>query len=87
MRRRGSVHQLDPRTGHPVTLIGYQSTLAWEIGQNVGNIGYKPGREIDRGAPIVLFKPHGRGWQVRPIHIRPDARTTCERLRTDTEQT
>jgi hypothetical protein len=73
--------------GHPVTLVGYQSTLAWEIGLNVGNIGYKPGREIDRGHPIVLFKPHGRGWQVRPIHTSPGARASCAHLRTDTSFT
>jgi hypothetical protein len=73
--------------GHPVTLVGDQSILAWEIGLNVGNVGYKPGREIDRGRPIVLFKPHDRGWQVRPIHIPPGAQPNCERLRADTDLT
>jgi hypothetical protein len=69
--------------GHPVTLVGNQSTLAWELGLNVGVIGYKPGREIDSGRPIVIFKPHRRGWQVRPVHI-PVARAWCAGLRTDT---
>lgn len=70
--------------GQPVTTVGWQSTLAWEVGLNVGNVGYKPGRSIDRGDPIVLFKPHKLGWQVRPIHIDAANRAACASLRTDT---
>jgi hypothetical protein len=70
--------------GQPVTLVGWQSTLAWEVGLNVGNVGYKPGRAIDKGEPIVLFKPHELGWQVRPIHILAADRAACSALRTDT---
>jgi hypothetical protein len=70
--------------GQPVTFVGFQSTLAWMVDLNVGNVGYKPGREIRRGHPIVLFKPHEQGWQVRPIHTLPVARAACARLRTDT---
>ena len=33
--------------GHPVSFLGFQSTLAWEVGLNVGNIGFRPGRSID----------------------------------------
>ena len=60
--------------GQPVTLVGLQSTLAWALGLNVGNVGFKPGKEISSGKPIVLFRPHGLGWQVRPIHIRDGRR-------------
>ncbi|MGB0097928.1 MAG: hypothetical protein WBP81_35995 [Solirubrobacteraceae bacterium] len=70
--------------GQPVTDVEFQSTLAWETGLNVGNVGYKPGREIRRGQPIVLFRPHLLGWQVRPIHIRAADRASCTRLTTDT---
>ncbi len=55
--------------GQPVTLVGLQSKVAWATGLNVGNVGYKPGRSIDRGLPIVFFKPHEGGWQVRPVHM------------------
>jgi hypothetical protein len=71
--------------GQPVTEVGFQSTLAWEVGLNVGNVGYKPGRDISRGKPIVLFKPRLLGWQVRPIHTRPADRANCSRLTRDTE--
>ena len=48
------------------------------------NVGYKPGRSINKGNPIVLFKPHLGGWQVRPIHTLPANRAACSSLRTDT---
>ncbi len=67
--------------GQPVTLVGFQSTLAWMVGLNVGNVGFHPGKSIDRGDPIVVFKPHLQGWQVRPYHTS----AKCAReLRTDT---
>jgi hypothetical protein len=71
--------------GQPVTVVGWQSTVAWETDLNVGNVGYKPGREIDRGDPIVLLKPHLGGWQVTPIHTLPRKRAACAALHTDTQ--
>lgn len=71
--------------GRPVTLVGFQSTLAWMIGLNVGKVGYKPGREIRRGDPIVVFKPHLGGWQVRPYHLRAEDEPECARLKGDTD--
>ncbi len=71
--------------GQPVTLLGYQSELAWAVGLNVGNVGYKPGASIDQGIPIVLFKPYDGGWQVRPIHMPAAEASSCDGLRTDSE--
>jgi len=73
------------RCGQPVTLLGYQSELAWAIGLNVGNVGFRPGKSIAEGLPIVLFNPHDDGWQVRPIHTRAQDAVQCDRLRTDTK--
>ena len=70
--------------GQPVTTVAWQSILAWEVGLNVGNVGFRPGRSIDKGDPIVLVKPHLGGWQVRPIHTLPANRADCSSLRTDT---
>lgn len=67
--------------GQPVTLVGKQSEVAWAVGLNVGNVGYRPGRSIDEGIPIVVIKPHDDGWQVRPFHTAADA--GCRELRTD----
>ena len=69
--------------GQPVTTVAWQSILAWEVELNVGNVGFRPGHSIDKGNPIVLFKPHMGGWQVRPIHTLPANRAACSSLRTD----
>lgn len=69
--------------GQPVTIVGWQSTLAWETGLNVGNVGYKPGRSIHKGNPIVLFKLHQLGWRIIPIHTLP-SNPACRGLHTDT---
>ncbi|MGZ4195773.1 MAG: hypothetical protein ACXVFQ_05125 [Solirubrobacteraceae bacterium] len=69
--------------GQPVTIVGWQSTLAWETGLNVGNVGYKPARSIHKGTPIVLFQLHELGWRVIPIHtVRSNP--ACAGLRVDT---
>ena len=69
--------------GTPSTLVGFQSTLAWELGMNVGNVGYKPGRNIDTGKPVIVFKPHDLGWQVHPFNIPKSAAARCDKLKVD----
>ncbi len=71
--------------GQPVTLLRYQSELAWAIGLNVGNVGFRPGASIDQGIPIILFKPHDDGWQVRPTHMLAADAVRCDSLKTDSE--
>ncbi len=71
--------------GQPVTVLGFQSTLAWELGVNVGNVGFKPGRSIHRGLPIVLFKTNHLGWIVIPTHTNQALRARCSRLRAATD--
>jgi hypothetical protein len=70
--------------GQAVTEVAFQSILAWELGENVADIGWDPKRWVQRGKPIVLFEPSGHGWQVQPIHIRPASRAACDRLGTST---
>jgi hypothetical protein len=67
--------------GQPVTLVGKQSEVAWAVGLNVGNVGYRPGKSIQQGTPIVVLKPHDGGWEVRPYHTSPG----CRELRTDSQ--
>jgi hypothetical protein len=69
--------------GQPTSLLGFQSTLAWVVGLNVGNIGYRPGRAIGKGEDIVLFKPHEDGWQVRTYNLPAPRQPACSGLRTD----
>ncbi len=70
--------------GQAVTELPYQTILAWEIGENVVDVGWNSRTWIRKGMPMVLFEPQGAGWQVRPIHIPPAGRAGCAGLRTDT---
>lgn len=70
--------------GQPVSRIGFQSTLAWELHMNVGNVGYNPAKAVTRGNPIVVFEPHRLGWRIRPHNMPADA-ADCEALTTDTD--
>lgn len=70
--------------GAPVTDVGHQSVLAWDTGLNVGEVGYKPGKAINQGKPIVFFRSHDDGWQVLPIHTLASERPACARLKTET---
>jgi hypothetical protein len=70
--------------GQAVTVVAFQSILAWEIGENVADVGWNPDRWIAQGRPIVLFWPQGAGWEVRPIHIPARSRARCARLWTNT---
>jgi hypothetical protein len=68
--------------GEPVTYVADASALAWLTHLNVGQIGYKPSREMRRRYPIVIFRPQALGgWSVQPWHVRATDRATCSRLR------
>jgi hypothetical protein len=71
--------------GQPVSLIGFQSTVAYYVDLNVGNVGFRPGKSIGRGDQIVLFKPHDNGWQVRLYNLPPEVKARCDQLKTDSD--
>jgi hypothetical protein len=69
--------------GEPVTYVSDASALAWLLGLDVARIGYKPGREIRRGIPLVILRPlDPTGWTLTPVHERGGGVTRCARLRT-----
>ena len=70
--------------GQPISHIGLQSTLAWHLDMNVGNVGFNPGKAIGRGKPVIYFNPHLMGWRVRPYNLRKATAAECSQLRTDT---
>ena len=71
--------------GQPVSLLGFQSTVAWFVNLNVGNVGFRPGKSIGRGDQIVLFKPHDNGWQVRLYNVPATVKAKCEQLEVDSD--
>jgi hypothetical protein len=64
--------------GEPLTRLEYQTALAYTLGENVKQVGFKYGQAIGHGNPIVLFTPYskGIGWQVRAMHqVAPSCRS------------
>ena len=62
--------------GEPLTRLQYQSSVAWELGVNVANVGFKYGPAIDSRRPIVLFTPYpqaGSGWRISAYRQRATA--------------
>ena len=71
--------------GQPVSLVGFQSTVAYYTHLNVGNVGFRPGKSIGRGDQIVLFKPHDNGWQVRLYNLPASVKAKCDQLKMDSD--
>jgi hypothetical protein len=66
--------------GQPVTEVAFQPILAWQLGQNVADVGWDPRRWIAEGKPIVLFEPQGEGWKVQPINTSAERSVRCANL-------
>jgi hypothetical protein len=84
IKREGGLRKIRS-CGQPVSYIGLQSTIAWELHMNVGNVGYNPGHAIKKGLPMVLFRPHKLGWQVRPYNLAKADQARCAGLKRDTD--
>ncbi len=63
--------------GQPVSYLGFQPVLAWELGKNVKDVGYDPVAWTKQGNPIVLILPYGPAWRVLAVHFN---RPECKRL-------
>ena len=62
--------------GEPLTRLEYQSALAYNLGVNVSQVGFKYGKAIAHGNPIVMFTPTSSGWRVVAAHqVRPSCRS------------
>jgi hypothetical protein len=62
--------------GEPLTRLEYQSALAYTLGVNVSQVGFKYAKAIAHGNPIVMFTPTADGWQVTAQHqVRPSCRS------------
>jgi hypothetical protein len=61
------------RCGEPLTLLEYQTIVAWTLHINVVKIGWKLAPAVGSGRPIVIIWPHRRGWTVQALHQRSAA--------------
>jgi hypothetical protein len=63
----GGAHRIRS-CGQPVSLLGLQSALAYELDMNGGFVGYDIGKMIRGRRPIVVFRPIAQQWRIRPMH-------------------
>jgi hypothetical protein len=62
--------------GEPLTRLEYQTALAYTLGVNVSKIGFKYGKALAHGNPIVMFTPTSHGWLVKAAHqVAPACRS------------
>jgi hypothetical protein len=56
--------------GEPLTRLQYQSALAFALGDNVSQVGFKYSQALAHGNPVVFVTPFesGVGWQVSAAH-------------------
>lgn len=67
--------------GESLTRLEYQTMLAYTVGENVSQVGYKFSQAVAHGNPIILFTPFetGTGWQVQAMHqVAPQCRSLPE---------
>jgi hypothetical protein len=63
--------------GEPLTRLQYQSALAFALGDNVSQVGFKYSQAFAHGNPVLFVTPFesGVGWQVQAAHqIAPACR-------------
>lgn len=66
--------------GQPVTTLTYQSTVAWELGLNVGSVQYGLRAVVHDRGPVVAFEPVGQGWRSRVVRPAAGSSAACGRL-------
>ncbi len=66
--------------GRPYTTLGYQSTVAWYLGLNVGSVYFNPRLAPRSRQPAVMIVPDGLGWRIRAVHPAGADASACRRL-------
>ncbi len=71
--------------GRPFAPLGYQSTVAWDLGLNVGTVFFGVGAGFYGHTPAVLVVPRRRGpviygWHVLAVHEPPARAAACRGL-------
>jgi hypothetical protein len=66
--------------GKPVTYVGFVSALAYDMKMNVGFVGHRPKKDLQRPVPVILFTQGPDGWTLEPSHLRVHNRLRCSSL-------
>jgi len=56
--------------GEPLTRLQYQTALAYALGDNVSQVGFKYSQALAHGNPLLFITPFesGVGWQIQAAH-------------------
>jgi hypothetical protein len=56
--------------GEPLTRLQYQTALAYALGDNVSQVGFKYSQALAHGNPALFITPFesGVGWQIQATH-------------------
>jgi hypothetical protein len=56
--------------GEPLTRLQYQTALAYALGDNVSQVGFKYSQALAHGNPVLFITPFesGVGWQIQAAH-------------------
>jgi hypothetical protein len=67
--RLGGAHRLRA-CGEPLTRLQYQTALAYALGDNVSQVGFKYSEALAHGNPVLFITPFesGVGWQIQAAH-------------------
>jgi hypothetical protein len=69
------------RCAPPFTFVGDASLMAWQMGLNVGDIGYKWKRVFGEFRPTVYVRPVGRSrWRIDAYNIPRARLSACGRI-------
>jgi hypothetical protein len=73
------------RCGEPLTRLQYQSALAFAVGDNVSQVGFKYSEALAHGNPVLFVTPFesGVGWQVQAAHQTAPACSGLPRVATN----
>jgi hypothetical protein len=65
--------------GAPAAALGWQSGVAWELGLDVGDVGFSPKSDY-RSSPVVFFNRDGARWSISLLNPSAAARSRCSSL-------
>jgi hypothetical protein len=65
--------------GAPAVTLGWQSGIAWQLGLNVGSVGYGAG-PLHSGRPVVYFLAGRTHWSIRLVNTPAALESRCAGL-------
>ena len=71
--------------GQPVSLIGFQSTVAWFVNLNVGNVGFRRASRSAAATRSSCSSPTTTGGRCASTTCRAPVKAKCDQLEVDSD--